>query len=337
MQTKVYKISEEDRLEIRNYLDIDHREEMKQLVSQGLTAKRKWLHCKYLYDQRGSELFDQICQTEEYYLTRIEQVILERHAKEIMEFFALNGGDLVEIGSGSNHKIRRLLAYFSPRPRVDLRYVPFDISETALVESSRELLELYPKLRVLGIVGDYTRHLTALPSGRKLILFLGSTLGNFDEKESLELLQGITSAMNKRDRFLLGLDMVKPVETLEAAYNDSQGVTSRFTKNILVHLNRELKAEFNLDDFEHYAFYNPERECMEIHLQARRKLTCFVGDLDLKVCLAQGETIHVEISQKFTREKASGLFQKVGLTPTRWFHDDQGWFYLVELAKAGYT
>ncbi|MCB2192985.1 MAG: L-histidine N(alpha)-methyltransferase [Deltaproteobacteria bacterium] len=335
MQMKANQIAEDQRLEIRNYLDLDHREEMMRLVGEGLSAEPKWLHCKYLYDQRGSELFDEICQTREYYPTRTEMAIVERYAREIMDFFALGGGDLVEMGSGSNQKVRQLLDALPSRSLERLRYVPFDISESALVDAARELLDIYPRLNVMGIVGDYTRHLAALPSGRKLLVFFGSTLGNFNEQEGLELLKGVASAMNPHDRFLLGLDMVKPVEVLEAAYNDSQGVTESFLKNILAHLNRELGADFPLEHFQHKAFFNAQRECMEMHLQARQELTCRIDDLGLETRFTPGETIHVEIARKFTPDGAKQMLRQAGLAPTRWFSDEQGWFSLVELARVG--
>ncbi|MCB2226109.1 MAG: L-histidine N(alpha)-methyltransferase [Desulfarculaceae bacterium] len=335
MRLKACIKAEQERLEIHDYLDLDHREEMRRLVGEGLSAADKWLHCKYLYDQRGSELFDQICRTPEYYPTRTEMALLERHAGEIMDFFAWRGGDLVEMGSGSNQKIRLLLDGHAPRAGGHLRYVPFDISQSALEEAARELLELYPGLEVMGIVGDYTRHLAALPPGRKLVLFLGSTLGNFNEADGLALLRGVAAAMGPEDRFLLGLDMVKPVEVLEAAYNDAAGVTSRFIKNILAHLNRELGADFPLEHFEHHAFFNPQRECMEMHLRARRELSCRVGDLGMEVGFEPGETIHVEIARKFAPESARAMLEQAGFRLTRWFSDERGWFSLVELALAG--
>jgi len=335
MPIKARQAAPTERLEIRNFLDVDHREEMKRLVAQGLTAQRKWLHCKYLYDQRGSELFERICRTPEYYPTRSELAILDRHAADIMDFFNLRGGDLVEIGSGGNQKIRRLLDGLSPQARARLRYVPFDISESALVEAARELLDIYPELGVLGLVADYTRHLAAIPATRKLVLFFGSSLGNFDQAASLEFLRGVAATLNRQDRFLLGLDMLKPVEIIEAAYNDAQGVTQRFIKNLLAHVNRELDADFPLEAFDYHSFFNPGRERMEMRLRARRPLACRVGDLDLRVRLAQGETIQVEIAQKYSPERARELFRRAGLAPTRWFSDPRGWFSLVELAPAG--
>lgn len=334
MQPKARRIAQEERLEIVNHLDQDHRAEMMDLVTQGLTAERKWLHCKYLYDQRGSELFERICETPEYYPTRTEMGILERHGREMMEFFDLRGGDLVELGSGGNRKVRLLLDRLSPRARGHLRYVPFDISQAALETAARELLDLYPELTVLGLVADFTRHLDLVPSGRKLLVFFGSSLGNFSEEASLAFLRAVAATLGRQDRFLLGLDMLKPVETIEAAYNDTQGVTRQFTKNILANLNRELGADFDLDDFEHQAFFNPVRECMEIHLQAQRPLTCRLADLDLAVSFAAGETIHAEIAQKYSPTRAKALFRKAGLTPTRWFSDQKGWFSLVELARS---
>jgi len=334
MQTKARRIAREDRLEISDHLDQDHRREMMDLVAQGLTAERKWLHCKYLYDERGSKLFERICQTPEYYPTRAEMGILERHGREMMEFFELRGGDLVELGSGGNRKVRLLLDHLSPRARSHLRYVPLDISRSALEAAARELLDLYPELTVLGLVADFTRHLDLVPKGRKLLVFFGSSLGNFSEQASREFLGAVAAAMGRQDRFLLGLDMLKPVEIIEAAYNDAQGVTRQFTKNILANLNRELGADFDLEDFEHQAFFNPTRECMEMHLVARRPLTCRIADLDLEVSFAAGETIHAEIAQKYSPARAEALFRQAGLTPIRWFSDEQGWFSLVELARS---
>ncbi|MFH1057877.1 MAG: L-histidine N(alpha)-methyltransferase [Pseudomonadota bacterium] len=334
MALKALKVARQERLELRNHLDLDFRSEMLRLVAEGLGAPNKWLHCKYLYDQRGSELFEAICQTPEYYPTRTELGILDRHAPAIMDFFNLHGGDLVEIGSGANQKVRCLLDSLTPQARGRLRYVPFDISETALIEAARELLDLYPELCVLGLVADYTRHLAAIPAGRKLVVFFGSSLGNFDEDASQAFLSGVAATLNRQDRFLLGLDMVKPTAVIEAAYNDAQGVTDRFIKNLLANVNRELGADFDLAAFDYHAFFNPARECMEMHLRARRPLTCRVGDLDLTVCLDAGETIHAEIAQKYSPERAREMFRRAGLAPTRWFSDDQGWFSLVELARA---
>ena len=333
MQMKARRIAQEERLEIRSHLDQDHRQEMLRLVAQGLTSPRKWLHCKYLYDQRGSELFERICKTPEYYPTRTEMAILARHGAEMMEFFAMRGGDLVELGSGGNQKIRLLLDHLGPRARAHLRYVPLDISETALVEAARELLDLYPELSVLGLVADFTRHLAAIPAGRKLLVFFGSSLGNFGEDASLEFLRAVAAIMGRQDRFLLGLDMLKPVATIEAAYNDAQGVTRCFIKNLLANLNRELNADFDLETFEHHAFFNPERECMEMHLKAQRPLTCRIADLGMEVSFAEGETIHAEIAQKYSPQRAKDLFRRAGLAPTRWFSDQRGWFSLVELAR----
>ncbi len=202
-------------------------------IRQGLAGSPKRLPCKYFYDALGSRLFEEICLLPEYYLTRTEIALLARKAPAIMAFFAEAGGDLVELGSGSNQKIKLLLngadGSFSGR----VRYVPVDISPSALLESTQELLYLYEDLPILGIIGDFTRHLDILPPGRKLITFLGSTIGNFSDQERIIFLKNIAGTMNPADRFLLGLDMVKPVDVIEAAYNDSRGVTAAFNKNIL--------------------------------------------------------------------------------------------------------
>lgn len=324
---------EETRLEVRNYLSTHFSEQIRRDVEDGMTAERKSLPSKYFYDRRGSELFDRICDLPEYYLTRAEVSILEEKGGDIMAPF--REGDLVEMGSGANRKVRRLLDAAGRPRRERMRYVPVDVSETALIEALRGLVERYPELRCLGIVADFTRQVRLLPSDRpKLLVLFGSTIGNFDEDECLRFLRDVGDAIDGEDRFLIGLDMVKPRETLEAAYNDDQGVTEAFNKNILRVVNRSLGANFDSSAFEHVAFFNEERSRVEMHLRSERRQTVEIEELDLAVELDRGETIHTEISRKFSRENASRMFAEAGLTAERWFSDARGWFSLVELRRA---
>ena len=322
------------RLQILNCLLDDDRQERSREIISGLTRPQKRLPSKYFYDAHGSWLFERICELPEYYLTRTELAILETTASEIMAFFDESGGDLVELGSGSNRKIKILLDAVAGPARRRLRYVPVDISESALREASQELLSTYQDLYILGIIGDFTRHLEILPPGRKLITFLGSTIGNFTSSERLAFLRRVAEVMNPEDRFVLGLDMLKPPEVIEAAYNDSQGVTAEFNKNILRNLNRWLKANFDIADFEHQAFFDKEKQRVEMHLRAARQTAAHIADLDLAVSCRPGETIHTEICQKFSREQAHREFRLAGLEATRWFTDREGWFSLVMLKKA---
>jgi L-histidine N-alpha-methyltransferase len=321
-----------DRLKILNCLIDNDRQADADAIRRGLTGTPKRLPCKYFYDVLGSRLFEEICLLPEYYLTRTEIALLAREAPAIMAFFANAAGDLVELGSGSNQKIKLLLqgtGAFSNH----LRYVPVDISPSALLESARELLYLYEDLPILGIIGDFTRHLEILPPGRKLITFLGSTIGNFSDQERLVFLKNIAGAMNPADRFLLGLDLVKPVEVIEAAYNDSRGVTAAFNQNILSHINQAWDGDFNPADFRHVARFDPAKERMEMYLQATRPVQAHLTALDLPVVCRSGEAILTETCQKFTPVKARHDFQAAGLAVDQWFSDDQNWFSLVLLKK----
>ncbi len=324
-----------EKLEVLNYLSGNHREEMVKDIRRGMMKTQKSIPAKYFYDARGSQLFDQICATPEYYLTETELSILDRSAAGIMQFFSRAEGDLIELGCGSNRKIRTLLDVVHPLEHGRIRYVPVDISKSCLFESARELLDDYENLAILGVLADFTQHMGVLPRGRKLITFFGSTIGNLTEMEAVNLLKNIRTIMSRDDRFLLGMDMLKPVEILEAAYNDRQGVTCDFNRNILVHIDRELKANFDPKDFEHLAFFNPGMECVEMHLKASRKVAAHIADLGLSVQIEEGETIHTEICKKFSRQSAERLFRKAGLSVSRWFTDSKDWFSLVELRLNG--
>jgi L-histidine Nalpha-methyltransferase len=324
-----------ERLEILDCLTGDTSQEIRQDIMEGLTQPQKRLPSKYFYDAHGSWLFEIICCLPEYYLTRTELTILEQTAPEIMAFFSEDSGDLVELGSGSNRKIKILLDAADGSDLSKIRYVPVDISESALYEAAKGLMELYPDLYILGIIADFTRHLEVLPRSRKLITFLGSTLGNFPKEERITFLRMVAEIMSPQDRFILGLDMIKSPEIIEAAYNDIQGVTSEFNKNILRHINRSLNADFNLADFEHLAVFVEEKERIEMHLRATCQTSTLIADLDLFVTCRIGETIQTEICKKFSRENAKKEFREAGLVATRWFTDPEGWFSVVMLRKTG--
>jgi L-histidine N-alpha-methyltransferase len=333
MNTRNQISLENGRFQILNYLLEDDRQETGREIIAGMTQPQKRLPSKYFYDAHGSWLFKKICDLPEYYLTRTELAILTENAPGIMAFFSGDFGDLVELGSGSNRKIKILLNAVDSPGLQRIRYVPVDISESALYEASQELLYTYDNLDILGIIADFTRHLEVLPQGRKLITFLGSTIGNFPSPERITFLRGVARVMSPEDRFLLGLDMLKSPSLLEAAYNDSQGVTAEFNKNILRNLNRSLNADFNIEDFEHQAIFVEEKERVEMHLRATRETSARIADLDLLVSCRAGETIHTENCKKFSQLQALWDFKIAGLVPTRWFTDPEGWFSLVMLKK----
>jgi L-histidine N-alpha-methyltransferase len=324
-----------NRLRIMNYLGQGDNRETGQEILAGLRQPQKLIPSKYFYDAHGSWLFEQICSLPEYYLTRTELSILRRWALAFMAFFLSEAGDLVELGSGSDQKVNILLKAATGAALRNLRYVPVDISASALHGAALELLERFPDLHVLGIIADFTRHLDFLSDRRKLILFLGSTIGNFSRDERIAFLRRVATSMRPPDRLVVGLDMLKPAGIIEAAYNDSQGVTAEFNKNILYNLNRQFDGDFKVDDFEHLAFFRADKARVEMHLRARRSTSARMADLNLSVHCEPGETIRTEICQKFSREQANLDFQAAGLVARRWLTDPDGWFSLVIAEKSG--
>jgi L-histidine N-alpha-methyltransferase len=281
---------------------------------------------KHLYDERGSELFDQITRLPEYYPTRCERAILNRHAPELVE--ATGARELVELGSGTASKTRALLYAMAGAGALD-RYVPFDVDPSVVEACANELTDLYPGLAVHGVVGDFTRDLGSLPDGeRRLIAFLGSTIGNLMPGARAELLASVRSVMGPSDRFLLGTDLVKDVRVIEAAYNDSAGVTAAFTLNVLRVINRELGADFDLDGFEHVARFDPGRSWVELGLRARREQRVRIPGADLELTLAPDELIRTEVSTKFTRDGLARELDAAGMELEAFFTDTAGMFGL---------
>jgi L-histidine N-alpha-methyltransferase len=298
-------------------------------VLAGLKAQQKRIPSKYFYDARGSKLFELICNLPEYYPTRIELRLLCDHAKEIVR--GIGHGDLVELGSGANWKIRTLLDALGRQRRTNVRYMPVDMCASALTKATAELITVYPELNVNGIVADFTCDLHCVQSDRpKLVLFFGSTIGNLNKREASSFLNSVAATLNPGDRFLLGVDMVKPIDIIEAAYNDSQSLTAEFNKNILLVINRELRANFNPDYFDHVAFFNTEEERVEMHLRANRDIWVEVKAIAAAFVLEKGETIRTEICCKFTRDSAEKMIREAGMKVSRWYSDSSGWFSLLE-------
>jgi len=317
-------------IEVRNYLEKSYCNAIAKDAFRGFTAEQKFIPSKYFYDARGSQLFEEICYLPEYYPTRTEISILKHAAPKMMHSF--EQCDIVELGSGANRKIRIFLDAAGKEKLPLLRYIPVDISETALKEASEELRTMYPDLVVLGIIADFTLHMDAVPCDNpRLIMFLGSTIGNFDEKMQKHFLKLVAASMKPDDRFVIGFDMIKPRDTLEAAYNDSRGVTSKFNKNVLHVLNRELNADFQPSHFEHVAFFNDKKERVEMHLRANRETVVTIHDLELEIMIEKDETIHTENSCKFSRPRVENMVSDAGLKIREWHFDPKGWFSLAEL------
>ena len=298
-------------------------------ILEGLTAEQKYIPSKYFYDARGSKLFEEICDLPEYYPTDCELELLSTHAEEIVR--GLRDVDLVELGAGSNRKIRILLDAMDESTRSRMRYVPVDVSVSALEESASQLSTLYPELKVQGVVADFNRDLHNLPADRaKVALFLGSTIGNLDKESSASFLKNVAITLNPGDRFLLGLDMVKRGDIIEAAYNDSQNVTAEFNKNMLHVVNRELGAGFDPTDFDHVALFNEDRERVEMRLRAAKDLAVEIDNHGTTIKLKAGETILTEICRKFRREGAERMIRDAGMKVSRWYTDSKRWFSLLE-------
>ncbi len=295
-------------------------------VRRGLTATPKRLPPKHLYDDEGSRLFDAICLTPEYYPTRTEHELLSRISDQLI---ARNRPtDIVELGSGMARKTRTLLDA-ARRAKHHCRYVPFDVSKSAIELSSKALLKEYPWLTIHGVVGDFDRHFDRIPvSERRLFLFLGGTIGNFEQADAVAFLKSVRDQMHDGDTFLLGTDLVKDKSVLDAAYNDAQGITAAFNKNMLRVVNRDLNADFDLDSFAHRAFFNTELSRIEMHLDATAAQSVQVRDLGLAVDFAAGESLMTEISRKFTEARVQQLLEAAGLKMFEFFQPENRYFGL---------
>jgi len=311
-----------------NHLDGRYRNMIATDIIAGLSTQNRYIPSKYFYDAQGSRLFEDICRLPEYYPTRTEMAILKEKAPRFMEGFADH--DLVELGAGANWKIRILLDAVPPTDRATLRYLPVDISQTAVEEASRELAEDYPELEVVGVVADFTSQLEALPNRRsKMYCFLGGTIGNMSQEEAQAFLHEVARNMGPDDTLLVGFDMVKELDVLEKAYNDSQDITGQFNKNVLSVINSQLNADFDQSHFDHLAFFNGDLARIEMHLRANRDCSVRIRDIGLKVDFQKGDTIHTENSHKFTKEMIDYMAFRAGLCIQEWFTDSRKWFSLV--------
>jgi L-histidine Nalpha-methyltransferase len=324
----------EPQIEIEVHLAANGSATMAREIHAGLCADPKELAPKYFYDERGSQLFERITALPEYYPTRAERSILAERSAEILAA----AGDptmLVELGSGSAAKTRHLLRAMREVGCLET-YAPVDISEEITYETAECLVEEFPGLAIRGLVCDFEQHLERVPddAAGRLIVFLGGTIGNLYPEPRREFLARITALLSPDDRLLLGTDLVKDTARLEAAYDDSKGVTAEFNKNVLRVLNRELGADFDLDAFEHVARYDAEEARMDIRLRSLADQTIRLADLDLDVDFAAGEEMRTEISSKFTRERLEAIYGEAGLEMSGWFTDRDG-DYALSLARAG--
>jgi L-histidine Nalpha-methyltransferase len=295
-------------------------------VREGLCAHPKVLAPKWLYDERGCALFEEITRLDEYEPFRRELAILRQRSVEIAA--ATRADTLVELGSGTSEKTRLLLDALRAEGCLQ-RFVPFDVSEVTLRQAADQITADYPGLAVHALVGDFAHHLDLLPGGgRRLIAFLGGTIGNLEPDERAMFLRQVVAGMGPEDALLLGTDLVKDHQRLVRAYDDASGVTAAFNLNVLEVINRELGGHFDLGDFSHVALYDAERDRIEMRLRAERHLEVAIDALGLTVEFERGEELRTEISAKFTEDRVEAFLAEAGLAMRHWWTDPDGDFGL---------
>jgi len=326
------QIKERSLMSIKNALHNTDMQKVKDNIVAGLMSKQKHISSKFFYDEAGSKLFEKITRLKEYYLSRIEKSILENYARKILP--ESKNFNIVELGSGDDSKISILLNAIDEKYVNSICYIPVDISQTALEESTERISEQYPNIQIQGIVTDFMSGLNfSLNGSSKLICFFGSTIGNLTRKQSSDFVLKISKNMQVGDKFLLGLDMVKDKRILEAAYNDNKNVTAEFNKNILKAVNNTLDTNFNTNDFEHYAPYNEEKRRIEMHLTALKDIQITSPYLQEKIMIKRGETIHTENSHKYTIDDIENFTNGSKLKIENIFSDSNGYFSLVQFIK----
>ncbi|MFZ1322770.1 MAG: L-histidine N(alpha)-methyltransferase [Ignavibacteria bacterium] len=319
------------RLEIFTSLKLEKGKTFAEDVKNGLSAKNKFLPPKYFYDNTGSLLFEKICKTKEYYPTVTEKKILIAKAAEISQK-NMKINLITELGSGSSEKSEILINAFQ-NERTNLHYIPIDVSEI-LYESSLNLVIKYKKLSVSGIISFYENGIKLIEfidDSPKLMLFLGSSIGNFTKKESVKFLSGIRKFMNTDDRLMVGFDLIKDENIMNSAYNDKDGYTKKFNLNILKRINRELQGNFPLSKFSHKAFYNSEKKRIEMYLTANDNITVEIGDGKYEFDFKKGESIHTENSCKFSFEIIEDLADRSGLKISDQYTDINNYFTITSL------
>ena len=311
-------------------------EEFANDVANGLAIKNKSINSRYLYDKVGSELFDQICFQPEYYLTRIEASILSKRAHLIAKSID-SDISIIELGSGSSSKTTILFNHLEVHRR-RVCYFPVDISDSVLVESAQRLGLLYPNVNIIRISSDYKNgfeqatkyigHSNNMPK-RKLVLFLGSSIGNFEPAQAKKLLRTTREKLDKNDLLLVGFDLQKKKSVLESAYNDRACITAKFNMNILTRINRELGGNFDLRKFAHHAYFNDEEHRVEMHLVSETDQWVYVKAIGRAFSFRNGETIHTENSYKYSLDQITDLGEDSGFEIRNNFMDEKNWFDLA--------
>jgi L-histidine Nalpha-methyltransferase len=316
------------------------QEDFAKEIKNGLGRKKKRLNPKFFYDKIGSELFEQICVQPEYYLTITEYKIIIDNINSLLKYYDNKDICIIELGSGSSKKTKILLNYFLKKQDGNLHYFPIDISQEMLYKSSLKLQSDLPKIINHPIVSDYFEGIATVTKfigsqnnipNKKLILFLGSSLGNFEPKGAITFLRSLRENIKKEDSLLIGFDLQKKKNILEAAYNDVEGITAKFNLNILERINNELNGEFDLENFEHLAYYNQVKNRIEMHLISKMKQKVKINNLNQVFDFEKGETILTENSYKYTLKSIEQLANKSNLRVERNFVDKNEWFNLALL------
>ncbi len=319
-------------IKITNHLPNLGIENVRKEIVEGLRAESKYISSKFFYDKKGSKLFEEITQLPEYYPTRTEKSILCEVAPRLMS--DLKNTDIIELGSGDCSKITILLSEIAPENLESTKYIPVDVSRSAINDSAQELVEKFPELEVNGLVADFITQLDLLPNSRKrLFLFLGSTLGNFTANVANNFLINLSNTMNIGDSFVLGIDLIKPIDVLHKAYNDSRGITADFNKNVLKAINNIVESNLELTDFEHHAFFNVKNSRIEMHLVANKDVLVNSPYADDEILIKKGEKIHTENSHKYSMERIEQLGQITGLKIKNIYIDSNKWFALIHFEK----
>ncbi len=301
------------------HLDNQSPDAVRDEIRTGLLSNPRRLPTKYFYDDRGSALFEQICTLPEYYPTRTEHQLLKTVADDVIARTCAE--ELVELGSGAATKTRVLLDAMARTNQLRF-YVPFDFSESIVRRVAQELVEEYDGLRVHGVVGDFLAHLEHIPQGgRRLVVFLGGTIGNLGPDAAPAFLSSVADEMDRGDFLLLGVQLITDVGRLEAAYNDSAGLSAAFNKNMLSVLKVVIGAEFDPDNFDHVARFNHEKHQIEMHLRSVRRQVIPIPELGLTLQLEEGEEILTEISRKYTQHHVDALLTRAGFSPVAWYTD----------------
>jgi len=318
-----------DQFSITRLLEKQSRNDIVSEIFAGLTANTKYISSRFFYDEKGSSLFESITGLEEYYPSRTEKSILKQISSNLLN--TIGSTEIVELGSGDCSKISILLKSLSSEILPLVKYYPVDISETSIINSAEVLANHFPEIQINGIVADFLKQMEILPgNSNRLISFFGSTIGNLTHDEAITFLSGIRKKMQKGDTLLVGYDMVKEIDILESAYNDNQGITEAFNKNILSAINEIAETNFEEGKFKHLAFYNQAEMRIEMHLEALKDLRICSPKFPYSIHIEEGETIHTENSHKFTKDLIYEMAEKSGLQIQNMFSDKKDWFSLVQ-------